>query len=178
MLATSWDLGKRAAAKLGLSTKSTLGAIVHHTGGILVDQAWLRIYGAGHPRLPRAAHSFAEEVGFDRGVLVADDAVGGFFAWFETTRTVHYLSPDHGDWENLELGYTDWLGAMLGEGLAGFYEDLRWETWREEVGALEPDQGIHVYPPLWAEGPPTESRQRKPAPMDELYALLSEMVDS
>ncbi len=169
-LPSTWDRSQRAAAKLGLSFKSTLGALVHHTGGLLVDGGWLRIYGAGHPRLPRAVHLFGPQVGFGEGLLIADDAVGGFFAWFDATHTVHYLSPDTARWENLELGYDDWLGSVLGDGLAGFYAELRWEGWAELTAGLAPDQGLRIDPPPRQAGPPLGERSMRPTSMVELWS--------
>src|SRR5262245_9307537 len=37
-----------------VTTRAPLGAIVYETGGILVDNGWIRILGSGHPRLPRS----------------------------------------------------------------------------------------------------------------------------
>ena len=31
-----------------------MGAVIFETGGILIDEGWLRILGSGHPRLPRS----------------------------------------------------------------------------------------------------------------------------
>ena len=64
---------------LQVTTRSPMGAIAYETGGVLVDHGWLRILGAGNPKLPR---NLAE---WNRGrssgyLLVADDVVGGFFA--------------------------------------------------------------------------------------------------
>src|ERR1043166_706882 len=36
-----------------VTTRSTMGAIVYETGGILIDGGWLRFLGSGHPKLPR-----------------------------------------------------------------------------------------------------------------------------
>ena len=37
-----------------VTTRSTMGAIVYETGGLLIDHGWLRILGSGHDRLPRS----------------------------------------------------------------------------------------------------------------------------
>jgi hypothetical protein len=38
---------------LQITTRSSLGALAHETGGILVDHGWLRMLGSGHPTLQR-----------------------------------------------------------------------------------------------------------------------------
>ena len=38
-----------------VTTRSWLGAVILHTGGILIDHGWLRIFGSGHAeRVPLA----------------------------------------------------------------------------------------------------------------------------
>ena len=56
---------------------------------------------------------------------------------------------------------------MFTDRLAGFYAELRWDGWEQEVAELEPHQGIHVYPPLVmrSEGP----RSHRAVPMEELW---------
>src|SRR5215510_16600205 len=69
-----------------VTTRAPLGAIIYETGGILVDNGWIRILGSGHPRLPRSLPDWnlgraTEKTGeYPSFVLVADDALGGFFA--------------------------------------------------------------------------------------------------
>src|SRR5260221_1530380 len=62
-----------------VTTRSTMGAIAYETGGILIDGGWLRLPGSGHPNISRTLSGWNEgrSTGF---YLVADDAVGGFFA--------------------------------------------------------------------------------------------------
>ncbi|MGX9374930.1 DUF2625 family protein [Pantoea ananatis] len=67
---------------LQLTTQSLLGTVLYETGGILVDNNWLRILGSGHPRLTRTIASWTPSVTTDRtfrALLVADDLSGGFF---------------------------------------------------------------------------------------------------
>jgi hypothetical protein len=49
------DAGReRALLDAQVTTRSPMGAIIYESGGIIVDHGWLRILGAGHPRLPRS----------------------------------------------------------------------------------------------------------------------------
>jgi hypothetical protein len=151
-----------------------MGALAFHSGGILVDHGWLRILGAGSAALPRALDLWNGAPGKQRcarGVLVADDVVGGFFAWFREPRTVHYLAPDTLEWEDSELGYADWLNWALTDRLLQFYRDLRWEGWAQEVGKLSGDSGLLVYPPLCTEETPISERHRAPVSVEELWRL-------
>ncbi len=62
---------------LQVTTRSPLGAIAYETGGILVDDGWLRILGSSHDKLGRniATWNEGKAEGF---LLVADDVLGGF----------------------------------------------------------------------------------------------------
>jgi hypothetical protein len=169
--------GERTLAALEVTTRSPLGALARHTGGLLVDHGWLRVLGGGCPRLPRALDRWNGAPGpfrCDRGVLVGDDVLGGFFAWFRKPRTIHYLAPDTLEWEDNELGYSDWLRWCLSDRLAKFYESERWLGWEEEVRQLAPDRGLLIYPPLFADGPPIAGRSRGPVAVEELWNLALE----
>ncbi len=171
------EAGRRTLEWLQVTTRSPLGAIALHTGGLLVEDGWLRILGAGCARLPRSLESWnGSPPRLASGRLVADDALGGCFAWFDEPRTLHYFAPDTFRWEDLGLGYTDWLAAMLGDGLEAFYVSLRWEGWREEVRELAGDRALLVSPPLVVAGPPLAERSRRPVPMDEAWGLSQELA--
>lgn len=165
----------RALLALQVTTRSLLGAVAHATGGLWVDGGWLRVLGAGCARLPRAIDAWNQ---IDRaprcreGLLVADDVLGGFFAWRSSTRTIAYLAPDTLAWEDTEMGYEAWLCAMLSPAFASFYAPLRWSGWRDDVATVRGDQGLSVYPPLWsAEGRAEQATSRRAVPIEELWAL-------
>ncbi|MBP9203018.1 MAG: DUF2625 family protein [Kofleriaceae bacterium] len=168
--------GQRVLGWLQVTTRSPLGAVALHTGGLLVDGGWLRVLGAGSAALPRALDRWNQVEGgrrCDLGLLVADDVLGGCFVWAETTRTIHYLAPDTLQWEDLELGYGDWLAGCLGDGLAAFYQDLRWPTWQQDIAPVGGDRGLSVMPPLWAGA--TGARSYRAVPMTELWSLAMEI---
>lgn len=64
---------------LQVTTRSTMGAVAYETGGILIQNGWLRFPGSGHSKLTRTLPGWNE--GRSEGLfLIADEAVGGFFA--------------------------------------------------------------------------------------------------
>ena len=106
-------LREDALVQTQVTTRSPMGAIVYETGGILVDGGWLRILGSGHARLARTLPAWNAGRG-DGFYLVADDAVGGFFAinggaLGEDVKNLYYFAADSLDWEPLEGGYSDFL---------------------------------------------------------------------
>jgi len=176
----------RAAAELEavqIAVRSPLGAIVYHTGGILVDHGWVRILGSGHPRLPRSVMGWnrgrtVDYTGYARGhMLIADDVVGGFFAlnggaFGADAGNVYYFAPDTLRWEPMGMGYTAFLQFCLGGDLAGFYSTSRWLGWDLEAATIGGDQALSLHPPMWtAEGKDVSKAHRKPAPVEEIYGL-------
>lgn len=170
---------------LQVTIGSPLGAIAYETGGVLVDDGWLRLLGSGAQRMSGSLRSWndgtVDTFGlFGKAVLVAHDVVGGFFALnggaFGGPRGhVHYLSPDTMEWEDLELPYSDFLTWAATGDLQTYYADSRWPGWREQVAPLSGGQGVLIYPPLWAvEGGELASRTKKAVPIAELWALAHE----
>ena len=166
-----------------VTLRSPMGAIVYHTGGLLIDGGWVRFLGSGHPRLPRTLMGWNRTRTFQQPgeqmpfLLVADDAIGGFFAingggLGPDVKNIHYFAPDTLRWESLQRGYSDFLRFCLGGDLDGYYGEHRWPNWREEIATLGGDQVIALYPPLWTkEGKNPAKSSRRPMPVAEAYAL-------
>lgn len=110
-------------------------------------------------------------------IVVAHDAIGGFFAINGGAYAagdlgrVFYFAPDSLRWEDLGMGYSEFVQWALGGDLAAFYLASRWPAWREEIAEASGDQGFSTYPPLFAAGAPTGDRSRQLVPMTELWTL-------
>jgi hypothetical protein len=109
-------------------------------------------------------------------VLMADDALGGFFAinggaFGEDRGNIYYFAPEALKWVNLERGYTEFVDFCLNGDLDRYYEGYRWNGWEIEVSALAGDKALSIYPPLYADGPDISERDRRPVPLAELYSL-------
>ena len=143
----------RVLSSLQITTRSTLGAIAYETGGLLIDHGWLRVLGSGHPQLPRNLVDWNNGRS-DAYLLVADDAAGGFFSingggLGDDVGAMYYWAPDTLRWEQLDIGYTDFLGWALSDRLATFYDGLRWDAWRSDLQELRADQCFSFFPFLW-----------------------------
>lgn len=156
-----------------------MGAIVYETGGMLIDHGWLRILGSGHPRLPRSLPDWNLGRTWDgktqpAALLVADDVLGGFFALNGGALkgklgNTSYFAPDSHQWEDLEIGYSQFVCWALSGSLDKFYDTLRWPGWESEVEKLRGDQALSIYPMLFCSGPPIEKRHRGAVPIAEIY---------
>ncbi|MCH5683103.1 DUF2625 domain-containing protein [Niabella sp. W65] len=142
---------KEALYKTQVTTRSSMGAVIYMTGGILVDDGWIRILGSGSEKLSRslpewnkgkAFKQFGEQPPF---LLIADDVLGGFFminggGLGSALGKLYYLSPDNLEYEPLDLTYTEFLHFCFNNGLEEFYKGYRWRNWRTDVSKLTGDR--------------------------------------
>ena len=172
---------KLALYQTQVTSRSLMGAIIYTTGGILVDGGWIRILGSGSKQLNRSVpdwnkgksyKNFGDVPGY---YLIADDAVGGFFAvnngflGKELGKTF-YLSPDRLVWEPLDMTYTDFLYFCFSDNLGEFYKNLRWLKWRKDLIKLKSDEVYNFYPYLWTkEGKNINKNKRKKVPVEEQF---------
>ncbi len=110
VLPVNAGLNQKVLYNIQVSTKSALGCVVYYTGGLLVDNGWLRIIGSGDLKLTRDLSSWNQiesdgQATLQEGsLLVADDVVGGFFAlnggaFAGQVGNIFYLAPDTLEWE-------------------------------------------------------------------------------
>lgn len=164
-----------------VTTRSPMGAVIYETGGIIVDNGWLRILGSGSPALNRDLMGWNKDK--QKGLLlVADDALGGFFALNggafgqATLGKIYYLAPENLEWQPLNKGYSEFLVFCFSGNLNKFYDGMRWKGWQQEVAALNGSQGITCYPFLFtAEGKNINKVLRKAVPIQELWMFSNDM---
>ena len=164
-----------------VTTRSPMGAIIYLTGGILIDNGWIRILGSGSSKLTRSLPQWNKGKSFDnygevpKFLLVADDAIGGLFAinggaFGTDLGQIYYLAPDDGRWEAQHISYTEFINFCFVGDMDQYYDGLRWKNWKNEIGNLSGDEGYFIYPYLWTkEGKDITKDTRKIIPIEELY---------
>ncbi|QNA46676.1 DUF2625 domain-containing protein [Lacibacter sediminis] len=179
---------KDALYKTQITTRSPMGAIIYSTGGLLIDNGWIRILGSGNSKLDRTLPDWNKGKTFNEYgeapsfLLIADDAVGGFFAinggeLGKDLGKVYYLSPDNLNWKPLELTYTEFLLFCFNHDLNKYYEGLRWKNWQEDVSTLDGNKVYNFYPFLWTkEGKNIDKNSRKQIPVEEQYSFNIDMI--
>lgn len=172
---------KDALYKTQVTSRSIMGAIVYATGGILIDNGWIRILGSGSSKMHRTLPDWNKGKAFkefgDRPAffLVADDAAGGFFAinygsFGKDLDNIYYLSPDNLEWEPLKMNYEDFIWFCFTGDLKKFYTGIRWNTWQKDIQTLKADEVFHILPPLWSkDGKDVEKSFKKPVPVEEQF---------
>jgi hypothetical protein len=170
-----------ALVNIQVTTRSLMGAIVYETGGLIIDNGWIRVLGSGCDRMKRSLPSWNKGKTFSEYgepapyLLIADDVIGGFYAinggmLGQDTGNIYYFAPESLDWIPLEMGYTDFLLFCFETDMNDFYSDLRWNNWESDVKNLHPDYAYNFYPFLWTkEGKDINKVSRKIIPIEEVY---------
>ncbi|MDN3657230.1 DUF2625 domain-containing protein [Ferruginibacter paludis] len=173
--------------KTQVTTRSIMGAIVFSTGGMLIDNGWIRILGSGSAAMQRTLPDWNKGKAFkafgDPPVyfLVADDAAGGYFAinyglFGNDVESMYYLSPDNLKWEALNMNYEDFIWFCFTGDLNKFYTGIRWRSWKKDMETLKADEVFHIMPPLWSkEGRDIEKSIKKAVPCEELFSYTLEL---
>ena len=171
---------------LQMPSSTPVGAVALETGGIVVDR-FLRVLGGGGPRMDG---DLARWNGLgdrpliraqDRALVIAHDAIGGLFAvdrggMGDGHGEVFYFAPDTLGWEGIDMGYSEWLEAMMSGLFMDFFVENLWDGWQDEVKSLSPDQGLKIEPGLWTnESRPVEKTSRKPISMLDLWKWEQQM---
>ncbi|MFV1966724.1 MAG: DUF2625 family protein [Pirellulaceae bacterium] len=157
------------------STDTIVGALAYETGGVLVDNGWLRFLGSGHPQLLRNLANWNE--GRSQGFcLVADDVTGGFFAinegaWEGEADRMYYWAPDNLEWEPIGFGFEDFFQWCLTPYVADFYQNLRWSTWKQDIRELTGESCFSFCPFLWTQEGSLRKSRRQAIPVEEAFDL-------
>lgn len=164
-----------------LSTDNVLGAIVYNSGGLLIDDGWIRILGSGCKEMDRGLHQWNKgKSKINSGelpnfVLVADDAIGGLFA-INTggidemhLNKVFYFGPNSLKWETIGLTYEQFVVFCMTQDVRDFYHDFKWKGWENEVQQLGPNQVVSAYPLLWTKDGKELKKNRKVTPIQKLW---------
>jgi hypothetical protein len=174
--------------QLQVAAGSSLGAVALNSGGILLYDGWLRIFGGSPcpelclPSIGQVNEFPAETDGMwtpTEGLIVAHDVLGGVFLLNGlrpgagrpgVPGEVIYFDPPSLSWERLEMSHSEWLTWCVSGELPHFYHGVLWPRWRDDVQVLRADQGIAVSPALWAgdTAHPGTGVVRTVAPMAEI----------
>ena len=173
-------VGSSVLDRLGVSARSTMGALACHVGALLVDHGWLRVLAGGSASIPDIATANQLTDSAPSFLFVAEDVLGGRFAidgggLGVAPGEVCYFGPDTLEWTGIGGGYSTFIGWALSGGTVEFYRDLRWDGWEAETGALHLDEGISLYPPPFtSQGQDLGASSRRAVPIIELHGFYSE----
>lgn len=166
---------------------STLAAFVYHSGGMMVDNGWLRVLGSGSKDFNRGIFEWNKDKyvwGPDSiaYLMIADDVVGGFFALFMTPHTelddafVYYQGPNDRHWVSTGLDYDGFLQFCFFGEIKMFYNNYRWDGWKEEIHLINSNQTISCYPQYWREGARDTKLKRRVIPVQRLWELYNPAI--
>lgn len=175
---------QNALYELQVSSRSSLGAVVLNSGGILVDHGWIRILGSGSKRLDREVMKWNRQLyqsqnpGF---LVIADDALGGFYllnggGLGDDIGNIYYFSPDNLEFVPMEYGYTTFLSFCFNGNLASYYKGYRWKNWMNDVSKLPGDKVFTFTPFLFSkEARDIDKAERGAIPINEQFFFNLDM---
>jgi len=153
VLALDSTKGKDALYDAQVSTYSTLGAIIYNTGGIMIDNGWIRILGSGSTKLNRSVPEWINYGAFGKDL-----------------KNIYYLAPNSLNWEPLGAGYGEFILFCFDSDLSAFYKGLRWATWNQFIANLDGSKSYSFRPYLWTEeGKDIDKCTRKLVATEELF---------
>lgn len=170
-----------------VTTHSPMGAIIYETGGILVNNGWIRILGSGSTKLKRSlpewnknksTHELVDQAGF---LLVADDVLGGYFCinggiLGKDVGNIYYFAPDTLDFEPLDVNYSQLINFFFSGNIEQFYEGFHWKNEEQDLRDISADEVFNFAPPLWtAEGKNLDESTIRLIPADEQFLLNLEL---
>ncbi|MBK8898046.1 MAG: DUF2625 family protein [Candidatus Competibacteraceae bacterium] len=125
---------------LQITDRSTLGTIIKFTNGILIKEKFLRLFGGNDSEWTDSIKKWNNIPGQENidnipsGCLfIGFDVVGGFFAinggyFGQELGKVYYFAPDTLEWENLNMGYSDFISWCISGNVDKFYESFIWKN--------------------------------------------------
>jgi hypothetical protein len=190
ILPADGEVARANLVRMRVAPSSPLGAITLNSGGILLYDGWLRIFG-GSPcadiGLPSIGQINEFPDGVDpwwaptEGVIVAHDVLGGVFLVNGlrpgagrpgVPGEVIYFDPSSLEWTRMGMSHGEWLAWCLSGDLPNSYGDVLWPRWRADVRALRADEGIIVRPALHSEQGGTDE-----IAVTRSIALMAEILD-
>lgn len=179
---------KEALYNTQVTTRSPMGAIIYHTGGILINKGWIRIYGSGNEKLNRNLPEWNKGKSFENfgdipGYLfIADDAVGGFYllnggSLGNDVGKIYYISPDNLEPEPLDLSYTDFILFCFNGNIDAYYKNLRWDNWENDFKSLNTNEVFMFFPYLWSkQGRNINKVEKSKISIEAYYEFISQII--
>lgn len=133
-----------------------LATVILNCEQIVVDD-WVRVLGHGKGSDGQTVFilsSLSDGDFMKDGLVVATDVLGGLFAICRDPKDdsygdIFYLQPECLEWENSGMDYSEFLVWLAHEDLDAFYEDVRWEGWRDITARVGVDSVIKFTPDAW-----------------------------
>lgn len=161
-----------------------LATVVTHAEVITVDD-WIHVLGHGRGvdgQTIFKLSSLPKEDLMHDSIVVATDVLGGLFAiCTDKTESVYgdvfYLQPECLEWEPTGFGYSEFLVWLAEDDLDAFYQDVRWEGWRNMSSHVGVDSVIRFTPDVWFKGCDFSASPRQIVPFkDVLESMLSTYI--
>lgn len=136
--------------QIGIPETSTLGQVILHVRKLVVNK-YLRILGEDIWKINNKVKSIYPG---DK-TIIATDIWGGLFAIsngdFPGNKSViWYYAPDTLQWESIDIDYPHFITWVLSKKFNQFHSSFMWSNIDDILNSVSDQQGIFIYPFLWA----------------------------
>ncbi|MDE6182009.1 MAG: DUF2625 domain-containing protein [Eubacteriales bacterium] len=109
-------------------------------------------------------------------LIVAVDIFGGIYAisnndFIGDSEDIWYFAPDSLEWEDLEIDYTQLINWAGSKDMLDFYKSFMFKNINQLIKELDINEGILIYPFLWAEQCNIETAEKKIVSIKELIKI-------
>lgn len=169
-----------------IKERTDLGVVISNCEQIIVDD-WVHVLGSGKGANGQTVFmlsSLADEDFMKHSLVVATDILGGLFAicmneMDDAYGDIFYLQPECLEWENSGMNYSEFLVWLAHDDLDAFYQDVRWEGWRDAASHINVDSALKFTPEIWMANCDVSASPRQIVPFkrqldDELAVYLDD----
>lgn len=164
---------EKPAVSVGSTESGTVLEVISNNVSYLLVNRYLRILGTSDSPYENVfdfSNEFRDVFGENK-YIVAHDAFGGLFA---SERTIHYFSPDTLQWEDLGVNYEGFVDWIANEDITEFYEPFLGSGIDDLISRIRTDEGISLYPFLWAKECDVDTASKRIVPFRELLVINAE----
>lgn len=139
---------------IGVSTRSTLGAIIYETGGISFRDGLIRHLGAAPTTSQRNIQTFARSADLSGALVIGDDPYGGLYllnggALPGVSGNVVHVPSDTMIADDLGIGHTDFIEWCLTGEVNELYAPLEAVKRSHPPSNFDFTESLSIYPFLW-----------------------------
>jgi hypothetical protein len=146
------------------------------TGGIIINNGMIRIFGSGSKELNRNLFDVNKDI--TEHLIVADDVFGGIFSIDIKSKNMKYYAPDTQEWEDMEIDLGQFIWWVFNGDLNMYYESFLWDDFKKEIKNVDSNMAYLFYPFPFTEEFDINTCSKKIIPYKEVHKIYNSIMNS